>query len=347
MTTDQHSVVGLDIGGANLKAAHVNGTARLQPFALWKNPAALPDALRSLLRELPAFDLLAVTMTGELCDCFASKRDGVHAILDAVEAIEGTAPVRVWQTDGQLVDIATARARPLQTAAANWLALATYAGRFAPSGTALLVDVGSTTTDIIPLDAGKPIPRGRTDPERLRSRELIYTGVRRTPVCALLGPDGAAEFFATTQDVYLVLGKLPEDATDRDTADGRPATVPLAHARLARMVCADLETSTEADRRELALRVCNRQALLIRQAMEMLAGDLHEPPLTIILSGSGEFLGRAALELPLDDLSRLPPTERISSVGDKHGKEISQAACAYALAVLASESGCLPALQVP
>jgi probable H4MPT-linked C1 transfer pathway protein len=245
------------------------------------------------------------------------------------------------------VDIATARARPLQTAAANWLALATYAGGFAPSGTALLVDVGSTTTDIIPLDAGKPIPRGRTDPERLRSRELIYTGVRRTPVCALLGPDGAAEFFATTQDVYLVLGKLPEDATDRETADGRPATVPLAHARLARMVCADLETSTEADRRELAVRVCNRQALLIRQAMEMRAQDLTEPPSTIILSGSGEFLGRPALELPLDDFSRLPPTERVISLSGKLGNEISQAACAYALAVLAAEGGRLPALQVP
>jgi len=67
-------------------------------------------------------------------------------------------------------------------AAANWLALATYAGRLAPRGPAVLLDVGSTTTDVIPLQDGTPVPRGRTDPERLESKELVYTGVRRTPL---------------------------------------------------------------------------------------------------------------------------------------------------------------------
>ena len=332
------SVVGLDIGGANLKAAHVNGTSLLQPFPLWKAPARLPDALSRLLRELPSYELLAVTMTGELCDCFESKRQGVNAILDAVEALAHAVPVRVWQTDGRLVEIASARQCTVQTASANWLALATYAGRFAPSGHALLVDVGSTTTDIVPLCDGKPIPRGRTDPERLRCQELLYTGVRRTPLCALLGAEAAAELFATTQDVYLVLGKLPEDASDSNTADGRPATRALAQARLARMLCSDLEICTEAELRNLALRACNRQALLVRQAMEKLAGNLKGPVGTVILSGSGEFLARAALELPLNNLSRLPPAERVVSLREKHGEAISDAACAYALAVLGSEA---------
>src|SRR6516162_87651 len=131
--------VGLDIGGANLKVAHANGTALLQSFELWKNPAGLADALRGLLSRLPAHDGLAVTMTGELCDCFESKRQGVNAILDAVEAVRGSAPVLVWQTDGQFVTLPTARERPEHTAAANWLALATFTGRFAPSGYALLI----------------------------------------------------------------------------------------------------------------------------------------------------------------------------------------------------------------
>ncbi|OAI47861.1 hypothetical protein AYO44_08760 [Planctomycetaceae bacterium SCGC AG-212-F19] len=332
------AVVGLDIGGANLKAAHAAGAALAQPFALWKNPAGLPDALRQLLRDLPPFDSLAVTMTAELCDCFETKRQGVEAILDAVATVAGPAPVRVWQTEGRLVDIATARGRPLQTAAANWLALATFAGRFAGTGHALLVDIGSTTTDIIPLKDGAPVPRGRTDADRLRHHELIYTGVRRTPVCALLGAEGAAELFATTHDVYLVLGKVPDDASDRDTADGRPATRPLAHARLARMICADLETSTEADRRALALRICNRQALLIRQAIECMAREMNAPLAGLILSGSGEFLARAALELAWEQAPRVPPPDRIISLADRLGPSISAAACAHALAVLASEA---------
>jgi probable H4MPT-linked C1 transfer pathway protein len=290
------------------------------------------------LRDLPPFDSLAATMTGELCDCFETKRQGVEAILDAVATVAGPTPVQVWQTDGRLVDIAKARGRPLETAAANWLALATYAGRFARTGQALLVDIGSTTTDIIPLKDGSPTPRGRTDAERMRHHELIYTGVRRTPVCALLGADGAAELFATTHDVYLVLGKVPEDASDRDTADGRSATRPLAHARLARMICADVETSTEADRRALALRICNRQALLIRQAIERIAREMSAPLAGLILSGSGEFLARAAVELAWEQASRVPPADRIISLGERLGPRISEAACAHALAVLASEA---------
>src|SRR5262249_53239624 len=145
-------------------------------------------------------------------------------------------PISVWRNDGRFVDLAVARQVPLQVAAANWLALATYAGRFAPSGPALLLDIGSTTTDVIPLHDGKPTPRGRTDPERLKCGELIYVGVRRTPLCALLGIEGAAEVFATTLDVALILDWIPENPDDCDTADGRPATKAAAHVRLARMM---------------------------------------------------------------------------------------------------------------
>src|SRR5262245_53144195 len=135
------SYVGLDIGGANLKAAHANGAALLQPFELWKNPAGLADALRRLLSRLPAYDGLAVTMTGELYDGSETKRQEMTALLHAVEALRGSTPVLVWQANGAFADIATACTSPHQTAAANWLALAAFAGRFAPSGHALLIDI--------------------------------------------------------------------------------------------------------------------------------------------------------------------------------------------------------------
>ena len=325
-------VLGLDVGGANLKAAHSTGVARLQPFPLWKQPTALPEALEGLIKQMPAHDLLAVTMTGELCDCYESKRQGVIAILDAVAAAASGRPIRVWRTDGRLVDLETARAAPLQTAAANWLALAAFAGRYAPNGSALVIDVGSTTTDIIPLSDGVPVPHGRTDPERLRSQELVYTGVRRTPVCALLGPAVAAEWFATTLDVYLVLGSLPEDPADRDTADGRPATRAAAHARLAWMLCADLETCTAEERRKLALRAAACQEEMIGLGVRRVAASLPRPPMTIILSGSGEFLARAVLEKQVSW-----PAARLVSFAEQLGQKLSQAACAYAVAVLAQE----------
>src|SRR5438552_8187034 len=95
------SVLGLDIGGANLKAAHTDGAARLVPFALWKQPERLSEELHRLIGSMPRFDLLAVTMTGELCDCYESKRQGVHAILDAVVEAAPGAAIRVWRNDGR------------------------------------------------------------------------------------------------------------------------------------------------------------------------------------------------------------------------------------------------------
>src|SRR5438874_10770407 len=118
------AVLGLDIGGANLKAAHTGGTARSRPFALWKEPAALAERLRTLCSVLPTFDRIAVTMTGELCDCFASRREGVRHILDAVAAVVLPDKVSVYRTDGLFADWDEAAAEPLSVAAANWRALA-------------------------------------------------------------------------------------------------------------------------------------------------------------------------------------------------------------------------------
>ena len=219
-------VLGLDIGGANLKAAHSRGGGRTVPFALWKKPQGLTAALRELIALMPPHDLLAVTMTGELCDCFTSKREGVEAILDSVHDVAGRVPVRVWTTYGHFLPIQEARQEPLRVAAANWLAAASLAGHYANTGAALYLDIGSTTTDIIELWKGKPVPSAWTDVDRLKWDELVYTGTRRTPVCALLGPKVAAELFATTLDVYLVLGLIPEDEEDCNTADGRPVGSP-------------------------------------------------------------------------------------------------------------------------
>jgi probable H4MPT-linked C1 transfer pathway protein len=288
--------------------------------------------MQTLLCDWPPFDLLAVTMTGELCDCFATKRDGVAAILDAILLAGVKVPVRVWMNDGRLVDVPTALDDPLSVAAANWLALATFAARFTTLGPAVVLDVGSTTTDIIPLLDGRPIPEGRSDPERLRCGELVYTGVRRTPLCALLGGQVAAEFFATTLDAYLVLGQLPEDPEDCDTADGRPATREHAEARLARMICADLETSSHAERHDIAVRVARRQVQMISHALESVTRRLPGAPESVILSGSGEFLA----EIAWRGQKSLAHSASIS-LRERLGVEISRAACAYALAVIASE----------
>lgn len=329
------SVLGLDVGGANLKAAHSDGDARSVAFALWREPTGLRAALTELVADLPPSDLVAVTMTGELCDCFESKREGILAILHAVAGLADGRPVRVWDHDGLFSDLERALNNPLTVASANWLALATFAGRFAPHGNALLLDVGTTTTDIIPLVQGKPRPHGRTDPDRLAAYELVYRGWKRTPVCAVAGPTRAAELFATMHDVYLVMRVVPEEPANRDTADGRPATRSHANRRLARMVCGDLETTTAQQCQQLAEEMNYRLCLQIAQAAGQVVERLPGPVGTLITSGSGEFLTRGILAsdfLP-DDRERWP----IVSLGERLGRGASTAACAYAVARLCQE----------
>ena len=304
------ATLGLDIGGANLKAATPAGQARALPFALWKQPERLQAMLARLAEGLPAAGRIAATMTGELCDCFATRQDGVRRILEAVAGAFPGVPVRVWDNQGRFSSIEDADWRAV--ASANWLASATLLGRKAPLGRALLADIGTTTADFVPLLDGKPVPVGRTDAERLAAGELVYRGWRRTPLCVLY-PEGAAELFATTLDVCLALGLVPERPDDRDTADGQPASRAAALRRLARLRCAD------ADEQE-----CLALARLLHGRLldGLRAGS--KPVETVLLAGSGAFLA--------EGLFGAARVERVEGA-------LGECACAHAVAVLADEEG--------
>lgn len=333
--------LGLDIGGANLKAADTTGRALSEVFEIWRAPHELADRLRALLSHFPAPDVLAVTMTAELADCFATKGEGVEFILRQVEAVAGKTPVHVWTTAGRFVSLGEGRLHPHAVAAANWHGLATWAGRFAPRGDALLIDTGSTTTDIIPLRDGVPCPTGLTDFQRLRSEELVYTGVRRTPVCAVSDHvclreftcPLAAELFATMLDVYLLTGDIPEDPADCSTADGRPATRQFARERLSRMVCCDRSEITPTEVSEMAAFLSRRQRITIQAAISRPRPELESfQPSTAIIGGSGSFLVRQILaEHPRTAFADIVSLDRQMSPG------IAESACAFALATLAAE----------
>jgi (4-(4-[2-(gamma-L-glutamylamino)ethyl]phenoxymethyl)furan-2-yl)methanamine synthase len=327
-----HDVLGLDIGGANLKAAHTRCSVCSVPFALWKNPKGLANALRSLIAGVPHYDMLAITMTGELCDCFANKREGVQAILTSVAEVAGNKPVRVWTTRGEFLSLEEAFREPQLVAAANWLAAATLSGEYLPDGAALFVDVGSTTTDVIPLWQGKPIPTARTDVGRLKSGELVYTGVRRTAACSLLSSGVAAELFATTLDAYLLLGLVPEDEEDCNTADGKSATKVWAHVRLARMLGGDGDCVSKQETLTLAQEVMERQIERISLGMDTVGRRLRETPKTVVLAGSGEFLAHAVAA------KRALPTISLAS---ELSPALSEAICAYAVALLAQQANAI------
>ncbi|HEX6984825.1 MAG TPA: hydantoinase/oxoprolinase family protein [Planctomycetaceae bacterium] len=331
--------IGLDIGGANLKAATSDAAAADRPFPLWKRPERLEAELRSLLSDLPQGDVVAMTMTGELADCFASKAEGVRAIVAAATAAADGRPVFFWQTGGEFLGPEEAAELPRLVAAANWHALATFCGRVVPRGPGLLIDVGSTTTDLIPLRDGRVAAEGLTDLDRLRSGELVYTGATRTPVCAVgptvdIGDDElplAAELFATMRDVYLLLGELPESPEDRDTADGRPATAAFAKSRLARMLCSDPDEIGNDVLNDFVAALAARQRASIRAALDRVLGRTDGRP-HVLLSGSGAFVARRVVA----ETPRLAGAA-VTSLADLFARKVSRSACAFAVARLAVE----------
>jgi (4-(4-[2-(gamma-L-glutamylamino)ethyl]phenoxymethyl)furan-2-yl)methanamine synthase len=335
------TVLGLDIGGANIKAANQEGNAVSKPFPIWRDPHQLQSVVASILQQFPETTRIALTMTAELADCFATKADGVWFILDAVESAAKNfkASVIVWTIDGRFVPSQVARDLVSRVAAANWHALATWCGTFVPHGSALLIDIGSTTTDIIRLVDGQPRPTGFTDLGRLQSGELSYSGVWRTPLCAVAHSvpfrDGycsvAAELFATTVDVYLLLGRIPEDPQNFDTANGKPVTKSAAYDRIARMLCCDRDELSYQEAVLMAKFLADVQRQRLAGALDRVVVQLPGPCASVVIAGSGSFLARQIAEE-----NRSVSTAKQVSLSDQLSPEIATAACAYAVARLAT-----------
>jgi probable H4MPT-linked C1 transfer pathway protein len=329
-------VVGWDVGGVNTKVARVvDGTvvaSRTHPDEIQRAPAALGERLARYAASVGAEpgDAHALTMTAELSQHFRTKREGVRFVVDAACAAHGERAVAVYAVDGRFLTPAAARAEPLAVAAANWAATARSVAAAHPD--AILVDTGTTTTDVIPIVAGRVAARGHTDPERLATRELVYTGALRTPVEAItaevpLGGGRAgvsAEGFALAGDAHLWRGDLaPADYTV-PAPDGRPATREFAGERLARVVCADRELLDDAAVSAIADAVAAAQVARVAAAIEAVRAR-HPTLRTAVVTGLGAFLGAAAARAA---------GLRVVALADSLGSDAARAAPAAAVALL-------------
>ena len=319
------STVGIDIGGANLKFASSRGDAVSVKFPMWKHPDQLTDALVANLKELRPFERVAVTMTGELADCFYDREHGVRHIVrqteEAVDALQ-IQESQYYAVDGNFHSAESTMADPDLFAAANWHALATYVGReFCPDG--LLVDIGSTTTDVILISNGQVATSAKTDFDRLAEGSLVYVGCRRTPLCALASTvcfrgqrvSVMNELFATIDDALLVVGStLPNEQCD--TADGRTRSVKNAINRIGRMVGLDHRQISNAEAVDLAQQFVTRTSELICDAVA------RNNPVRIVCSGHGRSLFQPPSDCEMIELS--------SCIGE----DASRCAPAFALAQL-------------
>jgi probable H4MPT-linked C1 transfer pathway protein len=296
-------VIGIDVGGANLKVVTDEGVF-IHYSPLWEK-SPLVSVLKT---HEKSGEEAAVVMSGELADCFASKMEGIRFIVDAVQ--EAFPRALFYGTDAAFHD----RAKP-QLAAANWLVSAVYL--MERHRGSLLVDFGSTTTDIIPLVDLAPL-KGMTDLTRLQKGYLVYTGLLRTTVPALIKTVAIGgiptpvcpEYFACSADAHLVLGHIgPEEYTSGppdDKGTGRDSCL----RRLCRVVCADLEEIGEKGAVAVAETFWETQRSLIRRSVEqvqertrtdgLICAGIGASLISEILGGLNlrQYLGHAADALP-------------------------------------------------
>ncbi|WP_375408039.1 hydantoinase/oxoprolinase family protein [uncultured Methylobacterium sp.] len=341
-------VIGWDLGGVHVKAALMRESQVVEvvqaPCRLWEGVGALDAAFATLPERFRSSARHAVTMTGELTDCFADRADGV-AQLSAWAARSLTGTVAIYGGRAGFFGTEAAPGAAADIASANWHATAALVGRHRTA--ALLVDIGSTTADLIPIVDGRPAATGYSDAERLETGELVYTGVVRTPLLGLCrhapfkGRRTAlmAEYFATTADIYRLTGDLPESADQQDSADLKGKSIPESETRLARIVGRDHGEGSAGEWRALAEHFAEGQLRALHDAAALLLSRADMPgDAPLVVCGAGRFLAdRLAGRLGRDAVAL---TDLISAHLPSDGTEWAST-CGPAVAVALLGSGSL------
>ena len=319
-------VLGLDIGGANTKAVFITvnsgkiqrSKVAVEYFPIWKAPEKLPDVLLELRNQLCAstLDGVGVTMTAELSDAYQTKREGVTHILSCVKRVFPSIPIFVLNIDTQLQSVEDSFREPLFVASANWAATGWLIAQCIKN--AVVIDVGSTSTSIIPIINSKVAAGGKTDIDKLVSGELVYTGSLRTNLAAIAQSipikKGVAkvssEVFALSGDIHLILGHISEKDYISETADGRGKTVNEALSRISRLICADTEILSKREIIEISTYIYEKQVAQIVDGLSKVYArvkSLSSGKVEVVVTGLGkDFLARKAAEqIGVDDAKDL------------------------------------------
>ena len=319
-------ILGIDIGGANTKITKIEGDnyeIHHIYFPMWKKKDELEDLLKNYNNNV---DYIALVMTAELADCYKTKKEGVEDIINKVENVFNC-PIYVFDVNGNFLISEEAKKRYLDVSASNWNATAKFVSEFIKDS-CILVDMGSTTTDIIPIK-NKKILAKKTDLDRLMNSQLVYVGTLRTPVSFLANKvefrgkltNLSSEYFAITADISLILNKITEDDYTCETPDNNGKDFESCLTRLARVLCADREMIKDDEIIDFANKLYNKLLNLIKENVDTIAKryNLND----VVITGLGEEILKDALN-----------DYNIISIKELYGKDVSLAMPSFAVAKL-------------
>ena len=305
--TNLTRIIGWDIGGANIKAAIIHTEKNSiksikiikKYFPIWKKASKLSESLSEIQKRIINSDpdAMGLTMTAELSDVYSTKREGVNHILNsALRAFKKT-PFLVLNVKTELISVKEAKANPIEVAAANWVATGWLISQIVK--TCVVVDVGSTSTSIIPIINGKIAAVGKTDLEKLRVGELVYTGCLRTNIAAIVNSipfrgsevKVSSEFFSQSGDIHLILGNIVEEEYSTETPDSRGKTKRNAMERIARVICGDLEMIGENEILQIANYVYSKQIDQISEGLKKVYFKIdfsEKKDIPVVVTGIGK-----------------------------------------------------------
>ncbi|MFX1497541.1 MAG: hydantoinase/oxoprolinase family protein [Promethearchaeota archaeon] len=339
-------ILGLDIGGANTKAALIisdqhkiiKSISSIEYFPFWeKNLDEIPKMLKRITKKVVHnhikpndIDFISITITAELSDAFQTKREGIEIILDKLGEVFNKEKMVFINSDAKFITTDNAKKYYLMIAGSNWASTALFLGNFVKN--CILIDAGSTTIDLIPILNSQPICLGKTDIDRIINHELIYTGGLRATIPSIThfvpynGKNVRISFekFALISDIHRILNNISEDEYITDTADNRSKTIDNCYARLSRMICMDPELISKEELNKIAQFVYEKQLDIVASEislfMESLTSRLptfKNDPLFVITGLAADFLIKKTLiKLGFNKIKYL---DNVTNTSDKIG----------------------------
>jgi hypothetical protein len=340
-------LLGLDVGGANIKACLLklresgfNFKIKVRYSPIWKlGKKCLEDEISETLKELmlSCTDALALTMTAELADVFKNKKEGVFEILNSVKRAIKAKEYYVLNNNARLIPLSNAYSSYKDVAGANYSSLGWLASKI--SRNCIVIDVGSTTTDIIPVKDGKLAYKGKDDVERLANGELVYTGSLRTNLACIVNKvpykgkmvSVSSELFSTSADIHLVLGNISKEDYTIETANGRGKSKKECIARISRLICADVSQVSEFDVMIISKYIYNEQVKQIADAIIQVLSSIGKGfDLQVFTCGIGcNFLAKQA--------ALIAGLKKVKSFGEIFGKDVVKATPAFACSLMLAE----------
>lgn len=310
------SILTLDIGGAFVKSTILPFSGKpkfsIAPFNLYEHPKKLASVLKSICPKSTKPDV-AITMTGELCDCFNSRADGVRHIAKTAGSVFGK-DVKIFSRKGRLVSVKHAVRKWEDVASANWAITPLWLGRYADNF--LVIDIGSTTTDLTPVRKNLIANKGWNDFERSANAELLYSGWLRTPLAAVAQSVSlrgrniplSSERFCIMGDVHLIRGRITKSRYITNAPDGGKATRTSAMKRLARQLMAERSDLAVRELEEAANQIADVQLRKVVKAARLFR-------LKVVPIGTGSFIAWDAVRLGKLKLHEIASADNVRRLG--------------------------------